>query len=157
MYSVLLPVMFRLLPMVTPSNVPFTIARLGVASVLITVPPMMVPDSELSPPLPNTPALPTSSVPLLVNVPVRLMVLPLPRVKVPRLAVEIDPLRFKVVPLATVSAPVLLRLVPVMVSVPPCVSITPVAPLLQLVAFTFKVPAVTRNVPLLVSVLGLML
>ena len=97
-YRLLAPVMLRLLPSVTPSNVPLSELRLGVASVLITVPPMMVPLNAPSPPALKMPALPTSSVPLLVSVPVRLMVPPL-RESRPTPAVVIVPVSARVPPL----------------------------------------------------------
>ncbi len=84
-----LPVVVRLLPMVPVSKKPVPKRFSAVPSLLTRVPPMMVPlVIELSPPLLKMPALPMSSVlPVLMSVPVRLTMLPAPRIKVPSVAV----------------------------------------------------------------------
>ena len=54
--------MDRLLAMVTPSSIALLLARVGLPLVFVSVPFLMVPLKEVSPPVPNSPALPMSSV-----------------------------------------------------------------------------------------------
>ena len=125
------------------------------------VPPMMLPLLKaVRPPLLKMPALPISRIPLLallVKMPVRLMLAPVPapvntsRVSVPRLAAVVLPSRFRIVPPERFSAPVLARLVPLSVSVPALALMMPVLPLLQDVGTTLMAPALRLKVPLLTN------
>ena len=143
----------RLLPSVMPFSVPLGVLN-TVPSPLMSVPLAIVPVSELRPPAPKGPAEPISSVPPpSARFPVRLMLLPDPREKVPSDASVRLPVSVSVAPGSTVVVPVLTRLVPERLKLPPWMLIVPV--LVQLVGLTLRAPAVTRNVPLLVRVVGL--
>ena len=73
-----------LLPIVMLFNVPLLLVRTGVASLLVRVPPLMVPEREFRPPVPNKPVLPISSVlPVLSKLPVTFNVEPAVRLKRP--------------------------------------------------------------------------
>ena len=109
----------------TALSVPKALLKTYLAFVLVTAPPSMVPDKDVSPPSPNIPPLMSSVLPVLVNVPVR-FTLPPVRVRgdVKAAAVKVPPkLR---VPLLTLRAPALLQVDELMVKLPPLTSTVPV-------------------------------
>ena len=137
------------MPSVTPLSVALPTAVRAVVSVLMRVPPRIVPLTLFRPPGPKTPALPMSSVrpalsaSVFLSTPVMLTSPPL-RVKLPSTGVVRLPPRFRVPP-DRVKPPVLDALVPERFMTPAETFRVPA--LLQVVEFSVVVPLVVASTP----------
>ena len=107
-----------MLPLVVPTvtllSVPEELFKVGVASLLITVPPLMVPLKLLKPPAPKSPPLPTSStLAVFVSVPATSIEPPV-RLSAPDVGLKVAGVK----PLLSLRVPPLRLMTPVFAQVP---------------------------------------